>query len=369
MPNEIQIVMPGEQPPQELSSLEQQKPVEQPAPAEQKPIEQPVMEAFDPTIFGEDFKSVDDVKKFISSTQPRLQELSALQKQMEETKHQTPFADELLYKLDRVKAIKPDQFELAKKVAFGQADPFEIIQIKLEKDYPELFSGKSAQEKIDFVKSQYDLEHGLKPYREEDDRSPEEVDARLQAIREADKRVAQGKMRFEMDRKKALDDIQNDLFQGIEVPKPVSKEEADRQSAALKESWDTVIKSNPVSVIEIMEFDHKEGKPSKAFDAPIAPEKYAEYAQEFAQVNLGSGGTPTKQSPDDMKGYIRNRYIIDNFDRLMTMQGIRVREMDGDQWRTSVLFNSKPASSTERLGTDPGVKTTQDEVDRVLSRK
>jgi len=369
MPNEIQIVMPGETPPEPISSLEQQKPVEQPAPAEQKPVEQPVKEVFDPTIFGPDFKSVDDVKQFITSTQPRLQELSALQKQMDEAKHQSPFADELLYKLDRVKAIKPDQFDLAKKVAFGTADPFEIIQIKLEKDYPKLFAGKSAQEKIDFVKSQYDLEHGLKPYSEEDDRSPDEVEARLQAIRDADKRVAQGKMRFEMDHQKALDDIQNGLFQGIELPKPVSKEEADRQSAALQESWDTVIKSAPVGTIEIMEFDHKEGKPSKAFDAPITPEKYTEYANEFAQANLSSGEAPTKQSPEDMKGYIRNRYIIDNFDRLMTMQGHRVREMDGDQWRTSVLFNSKPASSTERPGTDPGVRTTQDEVDRVVGRK
>jgi hypothetical protein len=369
MSDEIKIVMPGEEPPQQPSSLEQQKPVEQPEPAEQKPVEQPVKEAFDPTIFGPDFKSVDDVKQFISSTQPRLQELSALQKKMEEVKNQSPFTDELLYKLDRVKAIRPDQFDLAKKVAFGSADPFEIIQIKLEKDYPELFAGKGAQEKIDFVKSQYDLEHGLKPYSEEDDRSPEEVDARLQAIREADKRVAQGKMRFEIDRKKALGDIQNDLFQGIEVPKPVSKEDADRQSAALLESWDSVIKSNPLSTIEIMEFNHADGKPSKAFDAPITPEKYAEYANEFAQANIGSGAAPSKQAPEDLKGYIRNRYVIDNFDQLMTQQAHRAREMNDDQWRRSALFNAKPASSTERPSGDTGVKTTQDEVDRVLGNK
>lgn len=328
-----------------------------------KPGEAPVVEPqFDLKQFG-DFSSPDELKSFIESSRSAVERATQYESEIKSLKSQPIYADESLYKLDFVKRNNPDKFGIAKDLLFGNISDLDAVRMGLEYEEP-VFQTMDEQTKQAYLDRKYNLSSNLSPLKPEDGYSEEEIRQRDKEISAEESRIRAEKAMLAMDAARARKKLEDTLFNGVQIPKNETPEEAkkrqDETIAKLARQWEEPMKKVlDYKSISIESWNPKEGKNQSVFDMEMSDQDRQKYVQELNSHIVQNGWTPENISVDDAKAFIRNRWVEDNFSRIIHEASVRARNMSNEDWQKFFFNPERPASpSNVPVGKGPARSTT-----------
>jgi len=339
----------------------------EPTPAGPTSTETP---SFDFSVLGEGFTSQESVLEFIEKSRQNESQLSEAQKKLESLTSQPNFHDETLFKLDQVKRTRPDDFEIAKKIALGTMPDVDLLIIQEERN-SDVFKGWSDEEKRAYIEDKYSMSHDLKPLSEEDGFSEQEVAERAADIAKAERRVAADRRKLSLDAEKARRALEGDVFNGIEVPVIETPEEKAQKAEAAKleliQSWEAPMKEVMAMKAIDIKFPGKDGKETSVFQLEIPSEGLKKYTDEFKDYVLKAGVSPEDVSVQNAQAYIEKRFRDDDFPKIAHEIAVRSRGLNEEQWRNFIFSPSKPANPEDRNpDSSAAVKSTESEIERAL---
>lgn len=361
--------VPGE--PQPVQPVTPQEPAVIQEPAAPEPAE-PAQPAFDFATFGEDFKSADDVKAFIDNARSGQSKVKEMEDELGKLRNQTPFADETLYKLDAVKRTRPEAFDIARQLAFGNISDLDQIRLRLEYESPK-FKALSDEDKSAYLEGRYRLSHDLEPLKSEDGYSEEEVAQRAKLIKEAERQVRADKVKMSIDAEEARSYLEGKVFEGITPPKVVTPEEAQKQRdedvRKLGSLWAEPMKQVAAkSKVDIVGIDPETKKPTVISSMDIPEDSMKKYLGELNQHILTGGLTPDKLSVAEAQAYVEDRFWSENRPRLVHEAMVKARSMSAEEW-SKFIFHPTPQINPKAVPPTGGpVKTIEASVKRALER-
>jgi len=363
---------PMEDPPQEPQ--EPEKPAEDPKPEPTKPPQEPQdpktpEPSFDWSTLGEDFKDEESVKSFIENTKTVSKEKEELANKVKELESRNPFSDEMLFKLDHIKKTDPDKFDSARKLAFGEPDPLEVLKMQLESD-SKAFRESSEEAKESYLRRQYKLEHNLSKLNP-DEYSEEEVAARDREIREAEQEIDANKLKLKLDAENARNKLMDSMFSGIEVPKSASPEEIESQKAGvrqeLEQSWDGVMDKVGLEKVSINALDPKSKSQNEFLSVEVPQSEVMAYKKELRDIMVNSGVDASTVPHDEVTGFIERRYREDHFPEIVHSVATKALEMGEDNLRKLFYNPSKKVEPSDPPPINiPDEKTTEAEIRRAM---
>ena len=361
--------VPGE--PQPVQPVTPQEPAVIQEPAAPEPAE-PAQPVFDFATFGEDFKSADDVKAFIDNARSGQSKVKEMEDELGKLRNQTPFADETLYKLDAVKRTRPEAFDIARQLAFGNISDLDQIRLRLEYESPK-FKALSDEDKSAYLEGRYRLSHDLEPLKSEDGYSEEEVAQRAKLIKEAERQVRADKVKMSIDAEEARSYLEGKVFEGITPPKVVTPEEAQKQRdedvRKLGSLWAEPMKQVAAkSKVDIVGIDPETKKPTVISSMDIPEDSMKKYLGELNQHILTGGLTPDKLSVAEAQAYVEDRFWSENRPRLVHEAMVKARSMSAEEW-SKFIFHPTPQINPKAVPPTGGpVKTTEASIKRALER-
>jgi len=339
-------------------------------PGEQKT--DPVAPSYDFKQFGDEFDTPESVKAFIESSREVHGKVKTYEEELSSLKSRPIYADEALYKLDQVKRIAPDKFDVARNLLFGNISDLDAIRLSQEYEDP-ILKDLDPEDKQAYFDSKYNLSHGLKALKEEDGFTEEEVRTRNEQIAVEERRIRTAKVAMSIDAGRARKVLEEKIFAGIEVPKIETREEVEKRQAEavtrLAEAWkEPLAKLSGIKSIRIDTWDAKEDKAKPAFEMQIPEPALKGYLEELNANIVKYGWTPDQVSVADAQAFIEDRFRMDNLPKIIREESLRARNMSNEEWQNYIFNPQRPANPVVVPPSGGSVRNTNDSFRRAIDK-
>lgn len=237
------------------------------------------------------------------------------QKKLQEYEELGYIDNETYYKLAKLEKTNPEKAKKVAKVLFGNVSPTELLRMKVEDDYP-MYADSN-----DYITAMLEEEYGInKKLPDEDDDNYHEA---LQ--RQKVKEIKQTK-EAESYKDKILGELSS-----IEIPKPKTKVDGEKERQEYIESWKTPFKqlSNELSEF-VIKTKSEEGE-DNLFSVSLNEGDKEKYLKPIVDVIMSGRYETTPETIKNLKEMAEKEYFYDNREKII-MEAIGRAKKEGFEY-------------------------------------